>query len=166
MRAWPIDQPFTEQQAIAAPYWPGFMAGEQAIGKAWLQQTRGLWQMFGFNVRVGEGVDPPPGSSESAKRFVRATTTKRIDIVALNPDGVSLWEVKIQANLGALGQMLGYTHLWQRQHPAWPVREAGILCKYISPDTASVFEKHQMPFYVLGDVELPPLTTIGPAGAG
>jgi hypothetical protein len=158
--AWPFDPAITRDAALVAPFLAGFQPGEQAIAKAWLSQFGDRYDVYGFNVRVGEGVDAPPDAPDYAKRFVLRTTQKRIDVVAARAGGVGLYEVKIQANLGALGQMLGYRHLWELGHPDWPVTEIAVWCRYISPDTATVYEKSGLAFQLFADLDLPPLTQI------
>jgi hypothetical protein len=160
---YPATPTLTREQALAAPYLPGFQPGETVIVRAWLEQDASAYDAFAFDVRIGQGVTPPEDAPEYAKRFVRKTTQKRIDVVAFAGRRVSLWEVKIQANLGALGQMLGYCHLWEVQFPAWPVDQCGILCHLINLDTAAVFGRHKMPFYVFPDIVLPPLRTLSPS---
>jgi len=157
MPEFPIADTLTREQSLAAPYLPGFQRGEQLIAKTWLATRPPSSDAFGFNVRIGQGVEAPADVPEFARRFVLKTTQKRIDIVEFHAGTVSLWEVKIQANLGALGQMLGYRHLWERQFPAWAVKDAGVLCHLIAPDTAAVYAKHGMPFYLFAEIELPPL---------
>lgn len=159
---YPVPQTLTLDQALAAPFLPGFQAGEQVIAKAWLAEHGRAYAAFGFNVRIGQGVTPRDDVPEYARRFVVKTTQKRIDVVAFRDAGVTLWEVKIQANLGALGQMLGYKHLWELQFPDWPVLEFGILCHLISLDTATVYTKNGMPFHLFADIVLPPLGPLAP----
>jgi len=158
----PVADTLTLAQALAAPFLPGHAAGEAAIVRAWLADQGPAYQRFGFNVRVGAGVTPPEDVPEFAKTFVRKTTQKRIDVVAFTDTTAALFEVKIQANLGALGQMLGYLHLWRQEFPTWPVDRYGIICHEISADTAAVFLAHGMPFYLYHDVPLPPLTYLPP----
>ena len=160
----PVADSLTYEQALAAPYLPGQQPGEQAILKAWLLDSGHAWQRFAFNVRLGTGVLLAGDHPEFARTFVRKTTQKRIDCVAFSAHGASLFEVKIQANLGGLGQILGYRHLWERDFPTWPVESAGIICHLIAPDTAAVYVRHGMPYYVMADVVLPPLTYVPPEG--
>jgi hypothetical protein len=158
----PVPDTLSLERSLDAPYLPGFQRGEQVIAKAWLELEGQADDVYGWNVRVGQGVTPPEDAPDYAKRFVTLTTQKRIDIVRFRAGTVSLWEVKIQANLGALGQMQGYAHLWKRQFPTWPVDTFGILCHLISLDTASVYTAHGMPFYLFADIVLPPLEPLPP----
>lgn len=160
MSPYPVSPTLTRDQALLAPFLAGMQPGEQAIAKAWLAAAPDRFAAFAFNVRVGEGVDAPPDAPDYAQRFVKLTTQKRVDLVAFASDRVALYEVKIQANLGALGQMLGYRHLWEVAYPAWPVDEIAVLTRYISPDTATVFEKNGLTYHLLSDVELPTLRQV------
>jgi hypothetical protein len=162
MPAYPVADVLTLEQSLAAPYLPGFQAGEQVIAKAWLADAGRAYEAFAYNVRVGQGATPAEDVPDFAKRFVTKVTQKRIDLVAFRGGRAALLEVKIQANLGALGQMLGYLHLWEKQFPAWPVNSYGIICHLISLDTASVYVKHGMPYFVFSDIQLPPLPTLPP----
>jgi len=161
---YPVPGTMDLETALSAPFLPGHAAGEQMIVKAWLADQGSTYQRFGFNVRIGQGADIAIDAPDSTRRFLRATTRKRIDVVAFRGSAVTLLEVKIQANLGALGQMLGYRHLWSLEHPAWPVEAYGIICHIIALDTATVYTAHGMPFYLYPDVVLPPLVTVPPPG--
>lgn len=105
-------------QILASPILPGSTPQESAIGRAWLRKHAGDYDSVEFNVRVGQGVGLPPGTPQYVGLAAYASTTKRIDIVAHRGTSVDIVELKEVLGLGAIGQLIGYSHLYLADHPA------------------------------------------------
>lgn len=101
---------------LASPILPGVTRQESAIGRAWLRKHAADYDSVEFNVRVGQGVGLPPGTALYIFQAAFASTTKRIDIVAHRGTSVDLVELKTVLNLGAIGQLIGYAHLYLDGH--------------------------------------------------
>jgi len=102
---------------MASPILAGSTAQESAIGRAWLRAHANDYDSVEFNVRVGKGVGLPPGTPEYVGLAAYAGTTKRIDIVAHRGSSIDIVELKEVLGLGAIGQLLGYAHLYLADHP-------------------------------------------------
>lgn len=105
-------------QILAGAILPGSTRQESAIGRAWLRAHANDYDSVEFNVRVGQGVGLPPGTSQYVGLAAYASTTKRIDIVAHRGSSVDVIELKEVLGLGAIGQLIGYSHLYLADHPA------------------------------------------------
>lgn len=120
----------------------GLTALESAIAKAWLDAH---WQEFDsvdFNVRLGSGVELPPGSPDYIKRFARAATTKRADLVLHLGRDVTIVEVKIRIGGSALGQLQLYSTLYARDFPATQRITMIAAGQTIEPDVRDVLTHH------------------------
>jgi len=103
---------------LSLPTLPGLTNVESAIAKAWLQLHRNDWDSVEFNLRLGAGVQLPKGTPIYIVEAARAGTTKRTDIVAHRHGSIAIVEVKKRINLGSLGQLMGYQHLYLADNPS------------------------------------------------
>jgi len=158
----PLPQLWTVDQAIGQLRLPGQLAVEAALTRAFLLEHGARYHWIGTNVRLGEGDDPGPAYPEYARRYAIATTQKRADLVGFRDTGVDIFEVKVQANLSEIGQLLGYQVLWNREFPASPADLLGVIAHHLSLDTATALLAQHMPFFLYPDVELPDLTSVEP----
>ena len=102
--------------------YPGMPKLESNITRAWLRTYGANYDRVEFNTRVGKGQDIQPGVTDATAQQFSNLTRKRIDIAAYIGSLVDLVEVKPRASMGAIGQLLGYRHLWQEDFPAIAVR--------------------------------------------
>lgn len=100
--------------------YPGLLPREIIVLRAWLRLHEAEYERFDYNVRIGTGFDPGPTVSQSIREMAIANSQKRIDAVAYRPNQVTLIEVKDRAGFSAVGQLVGYLHMWQADHPEAP----------------------------------------------
>lgn len=100
--------------------YPGLLPREIVVLRAWLRAHEAEYDRFDYNVRIGDGFDPGPTQSASIRQMTIQNTQKRIDAVAYKGSDVTLIEVKDRAGFSAIGQLVGYRHLWQAAHPELP----------------------------------------------
>lgn len=70
---------------------------------------------FFYDVRVGDGLQYPEGATEMQLKIAEALTTKRIDVVGIDQDTVHIIEVKVEAGLSGIGQLVGYQLLYRNK---------------------------------------------------
>lgn len=74
---------------------------------------------------------------------------KRVDVAA-TIDGVPwLIEVKPIAGFSALGQVLGYCDLWEREKGSKPKPVPCVCCALVDPDLVATFERYGVLVYAL-----------------
>lgn len=122
--------------------YPGMRQPESLIWAAWLAAHPAHSQMSSYNVPVGAGVDPGAHIEHSIRQMAVKNSQRKIDVVLTHPDGHTLVEVKERAQLGSIGQLLGYAHLWQQDHPGVAVPRMMLLTARLSPGVKEVAEKH------------------------
>jgi hypothetical protein len=95
---------------------------------------------FDYDVRVGKGITPAADLPEPYRSDAIMLSQKRIDVVGYRPSGIWIIEVKPQASIAALGQVLTYTELFiaTRRHdlPVTPI----VVCESIDTDMAEIFK--------------------------
>lgn len=117
---------------------PGMPRPESDVCKEWLQRHGAEYDAIDFNVRVGDGVQLGEGFSPETIAQANLMTQKRIDMVTWVYGQPGLWEVKIRASLGAVGQLIGYRELFAGTFPGAPQPTLTIIARRVDPDTRSV----------------------------
>ena len=102
---------------LSLTQYPQMTVNESAIVRAWLTAHADEYDDVDFNVRVGTSLDLGPGYSDATRQQAALLSQKRIDIVGYKGADVTIVEVKLRVALSALGQLLGYSILWQVEHP-------------------------------------------------
>lgn len=99
---------------------PGMLPREVLIFKNWLKDHEREYDRIEFNCRVGPGHDPGPNWPDNLRLMAIANSQKRIDACAWQGNIVTLIEVKDRAGAAALGQLLTYFPLWNKEHAGLP----------------------------------------------
>lgn len=95
------------------------------------------WEMD-YDIKVGIGRTPLEEQPPEIAKMWRDLTRKRIDAVAWAADDIYLIELKPRASLGAVGQVLGYSELWEDLHDSSRRIRPMIVCFDTDPDTNRV----------------------------
>jgi len=159
----PLPQLWTVDQALSQDRLPGQLPVEAALTRAFLLEHGAAYHWIATNVRLGVGDDPGPAYPDYARRYAVATTQKRADLVGFRDKTVDIFEVKVQANLSEIGQLIGYKTLWNREFPATPADLLGVIARHMSLDTMTVLLAQGMPLFLYPDVLLPDLTIVRPS---
>lgn len=144
----PLEAQARDQLAGQTPY-------EALLFHAWLATRLDTYHKLATAVRLGTGEDPGPGYPDYARRYAVLTTQRKADVVAFRGNTVDIWEIKIQGNLGALGQLHGYRHLWLEEFPTWPVDRLGVICHHLTADVWRVLTAAGVVVVTLPEVNLP-----------
>lgn len=118
---------------------PGMAAPESAVFREWLTRHGAEYDRLDFNVRLGEGVEVGEGFSPEVKTLATTLTQKRADVVGWQGVHPTIFEVKIRASLGALGQLLGYLVLFPKTFPGAPPPHLVVLARRVDNDSAQAF---------------------------
>jgi hypothetical protein len=133
---------------IAQDYFPGLEAGESRVAHAWLVTRGALYDTIEFNVRLGVGVEPPAELVEPYLSMATELSRKRADILARAGDDVIIIEVKLRASLGAIGQVLGYKSLYEREHPQTGSVRLAIVAQRVDPDAQYAITQNGIDLYL------------------
>ena len=104
-----------------------------------------LWEQFllsnpfphakiAYDLHVGTPATLPPDTAPQLRKMAYALSTRRIDAVAYLPDETIIIEVKPNAGITAIGQVLSYTPLFHREHPLSPKPIPAIVTDTAQPD--------------------------------
>lgn len=106
---------------------------------------------FNYDTHVGIGLEPDKDAPYAYQMMWTKLTQKRIDVIGYLPKTTWLIEVKDRPTVAAVGQVIGYTILYQIDHPnALPIIPA-IIAGVIEPDIETVCRHLGIRFYDLSD---------------
>jgi len=125
------------------------MPGDVPLWQRFLTQHGEYFDSFDYDRHVGQGVDIDPAWPEEIVRAALALTQKRIDAVGYKGPEVWLFEVKPDAGLSALGQLLSYKALWERDPVNPKVTYLAIITDRLNPDEQFLFESHGIRTYIV-----------------
>jgi len=107
------------------------------------------WHSYRYDVHVGGGITVGEEYDEMTRRLAKLLTQKRIDVVAIRHGVHWLFEVKPQAALSAVGQLLGYRVLYEREFKTPPRIRLAVVTDLCLPDDRYVFESHGIRLFLV-----------------
>ncbi|MGH7273624.1 MAG: hypothetical protein ACREIQ_04110, partial [Nitrospiria bacterium] len=91
-----------------------------------------------YDVRVGQGIEPPAGLTPALNKMAEALTRQRIDAIGESEGGKTLVEITPSAGTDSLGQLLVYKELWMMDHEGGPEPALMLVTDFTRPDIRSV----------------------------
>jgi hypothetical protein len=128
------------------------LPAESQLWSAWLSRYGQGWKNYRYDVHVGEGITVGPEYDIMTQGLAKALTQKRIDVVAERGNKVWIFEIKVQAALSALGQLLGYKTLYEKTQKDVREIRLAVVTDQVLPDDRYTFEAHGIKVYEMGDV--------------
>lgn len=129
-------------QLLAVSKLPGLPFLETRLAQNWLRDFGHEYESIEFNVRLGQGIDIAPETAPEIRRMAFLNSAKRADLVAHVAGVVDIVETKERASLGALGQLLGYAHLYATTYPGSKVRNLFVVTSMADPDAIGPYKAH------------------------
>ena len=134
---------------MATAKYPHMKADEAAVWDRFLKKIP--WKVVSvmYDVRLGEGTVIAEGVPAWVKGMAWALSTKRVDAIVETPMEFVLVEVKDRGALSAVGQLLGYLVLFNKQYrPQKRVRLA-LVCAVIAPDMEPILKEYGIETYMV-----------------
>ena len=114
--------------------YPHLMISDIRIWEQYLEVADHGFDSFDYDVHVGEGVEPMESWTGEIKAMAMALSEKRIDVLGWKANVPTIIEVKPQAALSAIGQVLCYRELYEQRSPAEVRPLLMILTNFEMPD--------------------------------
>lgn len=114
--------------------YPHLMPEDVRIWERFLETDPIPTALVAYDVHLGSTPTLPPDAPEFLRKHVAAVYPKKVDLVMYFPAQTLVTEVKPFAGLTALGQALGYQHLFAQDFPFAPQPVACILTDIAQPD--------------------------------
>ncbi len=97
--------------------YPHMLPRDQYIWDKFLEQHGDYFEYFKYDIHVGEGVGNITGYPPEIVKMAKVLTQKRIDAVGFRGSEIWVFEVKPYAGLSAIGQVVAYEALWNKDFP-------------------------------------------------
>jgi len=94
---------------------PHLLPKEVLIWNKFLDVHQKEYESFDYDIHVGFGADLPERVSPMIRKIALGLTRKRIDVVGYKPNSITIFELKPEAGLSAIGQCLAYYYLYRRE---------------------------------------------------
>lgn len=107
------------------------------------------YERFEYDVHLGRGVPIDPTWAPEIRRAARILTQKRVDAVGYRKREVWLFEIKPDAGLSAIGQLLSYKALWIRDRGEPPKLYLAVVTDRLNPDEEYLFKEYDIRTYVV-----------------
>lgn len=124
-------------------------ADEQAIWERFLLQMPWKAVRTEYDLRLGDGVAMPADTPEWVRKMAWSLSTKRVDAMVETRGEFIIIEVKQRAGLSAVGQLLGYLHLFTAQYRPQKRVKLVLVCADMAPDMAGVLSEYGIETYLV-----------------
>src|SRR6266850_4330538 len=134
----------TPIEVLAAGQLQGATVLESLLAQAYVRRNPERWEDYQFNFRLGSGLDPGPNYEDGIRRMNILLTQKRVDMVTRKGGLYGLWELKARAGLSALGQLLGYAAMWEKEGRPTSGLTLGIITRLVDADVSIALVRHNI----------------------
>lgn len=129
--------------------YPHFVRDDAAIWERYLSRFGHTFDYFWYDVRVGRGADHPAIWEKKWADAWWNLTAKRIDVVGFRPQEIVIIEVRTNAGVGAIGNLIAYQDLFIADyHPEKAVKLMLITNRY-DHDLAAVCAKQGIEYVIV-----------------
>jgi len=115
-------------------HYPNMAKRDASVWARFLTLYADRYEGFAYDVAMGGILPALPMESQGDLKAWQYKTALRIDAVAFTPDAATIIEVKPEAHVSALGAVVGYTLIADRERVFDRRIRGAIVCEYIQPD--------------------------------
>lgn len=120
--------------AVKLPKYPHLLPADVLLWERFLDQYPDYFESVEYDVHVGGAVDHSPWWSDKFRIEASWLASKRIDVVGHRKGEIWIVELKPEAGLSAIGQLIGYELLYQKRYsPTWPLVKC-LVTNLLTPD--------------------------------
>jgi len=130
--------------------YPHMLPRDARIWNHFLEQHGEYFDYFRYDIHVGEGIGEISGYPENIARLAKTLTQKRIDAVGYRGSEVWLFEIKPMAGLSAIGQILSYYSLYNKDFPDRPATYKAIVTDRTDNDIRYMCKEYSIRLYEVG----------------
>jgi hypothetical protein len=130
-------------------WYPHMARRDASIWERYLKQEATSWEGFAYDVALGGQIIEDPDASEAELLGWRFSTAQRIDVVGNRGKEHWIIEVRAQARVGAVGAVMGYTMLAQREPWTELPLVPCVITDNVSPDVRWVAEQFDVQLIIV-----------------
>jgi len=134
--------------------YPHLLPVDAALWDRFIRFYPDVYEKVAYDVHLGEGVIPPLDLDVKLKGMVRLLTQKRMDVLGVMDGVLTIIELKSYAGTTAVGQLMTYRSLFQKQYADMPIPELLIITDQMQPDMDVVCRQFSIQIVEVGAVVL------------
>lgn len=142
-----------EKPVVRAKY-AHMLPEDHATWTAFLESEQNILDEVWYDVHVGAPMDIPKDSPNYMKAVVEGVSRKRIDVVGRKGYRLFIIEVKPFANMTAIGQVVTYAKLFNKEFTIFPTAAAMIVATRCDRDILDIAESMNIKIVALEGVTL------------
>lgn len=104
---------------------------------------------FRYDVHVGGAIEQASRWTGKVREMASWLASKRIDAVGYGPGVTVIFEVKPEAGVTAVGQLITYRMLFMEKYPVAGVVKCALVCSNVLPDERRVLVAQGFMVYVV-----------------
>ena len=129
--------------------YPHMFPHDISIWERFLDTNGAEYILFDYDIKVGTGVPAEPSLPENYIHMQDTLSKLRIDCVGFRASSIDIIEVKPNASISAIGQLMSYVELYKRDfQPSAPVRGVLVTDREL-PDIKHLTEAHGFGYYIV-----------------
>ena len=125
------------------------LPGEVSIWKRFLSEYGSNWAWYEYDIHLGSGIEIFEYWDEKIKKLAKALTQYRIDVIGHREGSITIFEIKPDTGLSALGQVLSYKVLYERDIDSDVDIDLAIVTDRISKDIIYIYNKYNISIYIV-----------------
>jgi hypothetical protein len=129
--------------------YPHMMPDDIPVWERWLAAFHVPGTDYAYDVKVGESITTPEDFPEPYATMGKLLAKKRIDVVLTFPDRIVVAEVKKKAGWTAIGQLLGYPLLFDREYSTDLPITGLLICESLTLDTQTILDTYKLPYIIV-----------------
>lgn len=114
--------------------WPGMTLDEVAVLRTYMQKNAPFYTSVEADVRIGIGKDPGPSFTDAQRAQAIQDTKLRPDVIAWRDAQPFIIEVKKEARVSAIGQLLAYKAAWIAEGRSFAAPICVLLAAFVDPN--------------------------------
>jgi hypothetical protein len=124
-----------------APKYPHMLPADVEIWDRYLIDHITDYVRYDYDVHVGGSVEGLESWGAETIAMAHALAAKRIDVVGYRPGEICIFEVKPEAGVTAVGQLVMYEQLYQEDFHPEELVTCCLVCENVTPDERRVIER-------------------------
>jgi hypothetical protein len=119
-------------------YFPHMLPGDVELWNRFLDEHGHEYVGFRYDVHVGGAIERESKWTDKVHQMASWLVSKRIDAVGYRPGVTVIFEVKPEAGVTAVGQLVTYRMLFLEKYPVAGEVQCALVCSNILPDERRV----------------------------
>lgn len=129
------------RKPMIMPHYPHMLREDSDVWTDFLREGKYAVKEVWYDIHVGEGIKTRDGAAAIERAVAQGVTRKRIDVVCEVLGVIWIVEIKPHANMKALGQVLTYKMLFDKEFQVRGKTVPVVLCDTYDTDISESYEQ-------------------------